>query len=211
MRVFIKKTPSSPADVLADFEGRSNLLESETENSYYCVEPTEFEIDRGIIRGVLWGPRKGSNGKFDTCDTGVKIMPVKQRKGNGPDRDVGYVNHTRQVDFTNEGSYHNTGYRVAKYQFSRTSPNGNNYSSVDLVLMRLAEIYLMRAEAKLRNGDSGGALTDVNIVRSSRNARPAQTPAALTSLNLESMYRERGFELYWEGFRRTDQIRFGEI
>ena len=207
---FYQKNTIIPADVLADFEGRSNLLESETENSYYCVEPTEFEIDRGIIRGILWGPRKGSDGKFETCDTGVKIMPVKQRKGNGPDRDVGYVNHTRQVDFTNEGSYHNTGYRVAKYQFSRTSPNGNNYSSVDLVLMRLAEIYLMRAEAKLRNGDSGGALTDVNTVRSSRNARPAQTPAPLTSLNLESMYRERGFELYWEGFRRTDQIRFGK-
>ncbi|MDB2521346.1 RagB/SusD family nutrient uptake outer membrane protein, partial [Flavobacteriaceae bacterium] len=207
---FYQKNTIIPADVLADFEGRSNLLESETENSYYCVEPTEFEIDRGIIRGVLWGPRKGSDGKFETCDTGVKIMPVKQRKGNGPDRDVGYVNHTKMVDFTNEGSYHNTGYRVAKYQFSRTSPNGNNFSSVDLVLMRLAEIYLMRAEAKLRNGDSAGALTDVNTVRSARNARPAQTPPALTSLNLESMYRERGFELYWEGFRRTDQIRFGK-
>lgn len=207
---FYQKNTNIPADVMADFEGRSNLLESETENSYFCVEPTEFEIDRGIIRGVLWGPRKGSDGKFETCETGVKIMPVKQRKGNGPDRDVGYVNHTELVDFTNEGSYHNTGYRVAKYQFSRTSPNGNNYSSVDLVLMRLAEIYLMRAEAKLRSGDSAGALSDVNTVRASRTARPAQTPAPLASLNEESMYRERGFELYWEGFRRTDQIRFGK-
>lgn len=208
---FYQKNINIPAEVLADFEGRSNLLESETENSYYCVEPNDFEIDRGIIRGVIWGPRKGSDGKFETCDTGgVKIMPVKQRKGNGPDRDVGYVNHTELVDFTNEGSYHFTGYRVSKYQFSRTSPNGNNYSSVDLVLMRLAEIYLMRAEAKLRNGDAGGALTDVNTVRSSRNARPSQTPPALNSLDLESMFRERGFELYWEGFRRTDQIRFGK-
>ena len=174
---------------MADFEGRSNLLDSETENSYYCVEPNDFEIDRGIIRGVLWGPRKGSDGKFEACDSGVKIMPVKQRKGNGPDRDVGYVNHTKMVDFTNEGSYHNTGYRVSKYQFSRTSPNGNNFSSVDLVLMRLAEIYLMRAEAKLRSGDSAAALTDVNTVRASRNARPSQTPAPLSSVDLESIYR----------------------
>lgn len=207
---FYQKNTNIPADVMADFEGRSNLLESETENSYFCVAATDFEIDRGIIRGVLWGPRKGSDGKFETCDGGVKIMPVKQRKGNGPDRDVGYVNHTEKVDFTNEGSYHNTGYRVSKYQFSRTSPNGNNFSSVDLVLMRLAEIYLMRAEAKLRTGDSGGALADVNTVRTSRNARPDQTPAALSALDIESMYRERGFELYWEGFRRTDQIRFGK-
>jgi hypothetical protein len=110
----------------------------------------------------------------------VRIYPVIQRKGNGPDRDVGYVNPHRDVDFSNEGRLHNKGFTGAsKYQFSRTSPNGNNFSSVDLVLMRLAEIYLMRAEAKLRMGDEAGALADVNTVRTSRTARPDQTPAAL--------------------------------
>ena len=103
-----------------------------------------------------------------------------------------------------------TGYRSAKYQFSRTSPDGNEFSSVDLVLMRLAEIYLIRAEAKLRNGDNGSALADVNFVRTSRTARPDQTPAALAAVDLDIIFRERGFELYWEGFRRTDQIRFGK-
>jgi hypothetical protein len=28
-------------------------------------------------------------------------------------------------------------------------------------------------------------------------------------MDLDILFRERGFELYWEGFRRTDQIRFG--
>ncbi len=76
--------------------------------------------------------------------------------------------------------------------------------------MRLAEIYLMRAEAKLRLNDEAGALADVNAVRSSRTARPSQTPAALTAIDLDILYRERGFELYWEGFRRGDQIHFGK-
>lgn len=123
---------------------------------------------------------------------------------------MGYVDHVLQVDFTNEGRLHNTGYRVSKYQFSRTSPNGNNFSSVDLVLMRLAEIYLMRAEARLRKGDNPGALADVNTVRASRTARPEQTPPALAAIDLDILFRERGFELYWEGFRRGDQIRFGK-
>jgi hypothetical protein len=140
----------------------------------------------------------------------VRIYPVRQNKGNGPDRDTGYVNHTEFIDFSNEGRLHNTGYRVAKYQFSRTSPDGNNFSSVDLVLMRLAEIYLMRAEAKLRLGDDAGALADVNIVRTARTARPKQTPAPLDAVDLDILFRERGFELYWEGFRRGDQIRFGK-
>ncbi|HMB62472.1 MAG TPA: RagB/SusD family nutrient uptake outer membrane protein, partial [Eudoraea sp.] len=199
-----------PDAQILDFEGRVQEVATETDDSYFCVDPLEFEMDRGILRGVQWGPRKGDDGAFLTCAGGVRIYPVQQTKGNGPDRDVGYVNHILQIDFSNQGSLHNTGYRVSKYQFSRTSPNGNNFSSVDLVLMRLAEIYLMRAEAKLRNGDAGGALTDVNTVRTSRTARPAQTPEALPSVDLEILFRERGFELYWEGFRRGDQIRFGK-
>lgn len=212
---------TDPAEVDARFYQRNTIVPEEIqdltglsplndEDNYYCIAPDDFEMDRGILRGVQWGPRKGPDGQFITCDGGVRIYPVKQIKGNGPDKDVGYVNHVEQVDFTNEGRLHNTGFRASKYQFSRTSPNGNNFSSVDLVMMRLAEIYLMRAEAKLRNGDNAGALADVNTVRTSRTARPEQTPAALDAIDLDIMFRERGFELYWEGFRRGDQIRFGK-
>ncbi|VXB80172.1 RagB/SusD family nutrient uptake outer membrane protein [Maribacter litoralis] len=208
---FYQKNTLVPDVQLADLEGREKLLETETEDSFYCVQDVAFEMDRGILRGIQWGPRKGDDGQFLTCEDGtVKILPVRQIKGNGPSRDIGYVDHTLEIDFTNEGSLHNTGYRVSKYQFSRTSPNGNGNSSVDLVLMRLAEVYLMRAEAKLRNGDTAGALADVNIVRTSRTARPEQTPAPLSSIDADDLFRERGFELYWEGFRRGDQIRFGK-
>lgn len=202
---FFQKNTIVP-DELQDLTGLTPLND---EDHFYCAVPEDFEMDRGVIRGTQWGPRKGEDGTFFTCDGGVRIYPVLQRKGNAPDRDVAYVNHTLEIDFSNEGSFHNTGYRCAKYQFSRTSPNGNNFSSVDLVLMRLAEIYLMRSEAKLRNGDNGGALADLNIVRASRTARPDQTPPALAAIDTDILLRERGFELYWEGFRRGDQIRFG--
>ncbi|MFV1447896.1 RagB/SusD family nutrient uptake outer membrane protein [Maribacter sp. HS] len=208
---FYQKNTLVPDAQLADLEGREKLLETETEDSFYCVQDVAFEMDRGILRGIQWGPRKGDDGQFLTCEDGtIKILPVRQIKGNGPSRDIGYVDHTLEIDFTNEGSLHNTGYRASKYQFSRTSPNGNGNSSVDLVLMRLAEIYLMRAEAKLRNGDAAGALADVNVVRTSRTARPEQTPDPLTAVDTDIIFRERGFELYWEGFRRGDQIRFGK-
>lgn len=203
---FFQQNQQIPAELM-DLTGLSPLND---EDHYYCADVATYEMNRGILRGIQWGPRKDSGGSFITCDDGVRIYPVKQIKGNGPDRDVGYVNHTEEINFTNEGSLHNTGYRVSKYQFSRTSPNANNFSSIDLVMMRLGEIYLMRAEAKLRKGDAAGALTDVNTVRTSRTARPDQTPESLTSIDLDVMFRERGFELYWEGFRRGDQIRFGK-
>ncbi|MEL7123849.1 MAG: RagB/SusD family nutrient uptake outer membrane protein, partial [Bacteroidota bacterium] len=204
---FYQQNAMVPEEI-QDLTGLSPLND---QDNFYCINDIEFEMDRGVLRGNLWGPRKGSDGAFLRCDDGdVKIFPVLQRKGNGPDRDTGYVFHTLEVDFTNEGRLHNKGYRCAKYQFSRTSPNGNNFSSVDLVMIRLAEVYLMRAEAKLRLGDNAGALADVNAVRASRTARPQQTPPALTEINLDILFNERGFELYWEGFRRGDQIRFGK-
>lgn len=176
---------------------------------YYCVDAAAFEMDRGIIRNTIWGPRKDGSGNIIKCPDGkVRIYPVINRRSSGAN--IRYVDHTFQVDFTNEGSLHNTGHRFSKYQFSRTAPDCCNRSSVDIVLIRLGEVYLMRAEAKLRKGDNAGALADINTLRTSRNARPAQTPAPLNSIDLEILFRESGFELYWEGLRRTYQIRFGK-
>jgi len=67
----------------------------------------------------------------------------------------------------------------------------------------------MRAEARLRKGDAAAALTDVNAVRTSRTA--TGVGRALTAVNLDQLFRERGFELYWELQRRTDMVRFGKF
>ena len=202
---FFKKNTIVP-DNLKDLTGLTPLNDSE---HYYCVDAKTFEMDRGILRGTIWGPRKDANGNILTCGDGkIRIYPVINRRTSGAN--LRYVDHTRQVDFTTEGSLHNTGYRFSKYQFSHTATNCCSYSSVDLVLIRLGEIYLMRAEAKLRSGDNAGALADVNTLRTSRNARPDQTPDALTTIDLDILFRESGFELYWEGFRRNYQIRFGK-
>lgn len=202
---FFKENTIIP-EALKDLTGVTPANDSD---HFYCVAANEFEIDRGILRGIIWGPRKDGGGNILTCDDGtVRIYPVINRRTSGAN--LRYVDHTLKVDFTTEGSLHNTGHRFSKYQFSRTAPNCCSNSSVDLVLIRLGEIYLMRAEAKLRKGDNAGALADVNTLRTSRTARPAQTPDALTSIDLDVLFRETGFELYWEGFRRNYQIRFGK-
>ena len=119
------------------------------------------------------------------------------------------VDFTELIDFTVAGSDYNTGYRVEKYEFSSATTDGRNRGEHDIVILRLADIYLMRAEAKLRkNNDAAGALTDVNIVRAARTATTAPPP--LLTMSLDLLFRERGFELYWEHLRRTDMIRFGK-
>ncbi len=202
---FFKKNTIVP-DKLKDLTG---VTPANDADHYYCVPAKEFEIDRGILRGIIWGPRKDGGGNVLTCGNGmVRIYPVINARTSGANRT--YVDHTLKVDFSEAGSLHNTGYRFSKYQFSHTAPNCCSNSSVDLVLIRLGEIYLMRAESKLRKGDKAGALADVNALRTSRKARPQQTPAALSTIDLNTLFRESGFELYWEAFRRNYQIRFGK-
>jgi len=70
--------------------------------------------------------------------------------------------------------------------------------------MRLSEVLLCGAEASLRSGDAGTALTYVNRVRSR-----AQLPA-LTSVDLETIKTEKRLELCGEGQRFQDILRWGD-
>lgn len=171
-----------------------------------CVDPATYKIDRGILRGQQYGLIYKS-GAFVKCADGKSLQVGKIVNTRGKGNPM--VLHTEQVDFTTAGSDYSAGYRVEKYEFSDKSSSGRNFGEADLVIVRLADVYLMRAEAKLRkSNDAAGALVDVNKVRQSRTAN---SPAsALASINLDLLLRERGFEFYWELQRRTDLIRFGK-
>ena len=95
-----------------------------------------------------------------------------------------------------------TGIRVIKYPIDYVS--GDNADN-DYVFYRYSDVWLMKAEAAMRNGDSGTALDMVNTLRTARGA------TTLGSIDADAMLAERGRELYWEGHRRTDLIRFGKF
>ena len=173
-----------------------------------AVAANKFEVNRGIFRGLQYGLQNtGRRLPFiQTSDGRYKIGPLRDWRRAEANA---YVDYTLFVDFTADGSDYNRGYRVEKYQWSKSSDDGRNKGEADLVIIRLADMYMMSAEAKLRKGDASGALADVNLVRASRTARPSAKPAALTEMNLDLLLRERGFEFYWEHQRRTDMIRFG--
>ncbi|MDO8368863.1 MAG: RagB/SusD family nutrient uptake outer membrane protein [Saprospiraceae bacterium] len=71
------------------------------------------------------------------------------------------------------------------------------------IFFRLGDVITMKAEAQLRSG--GDALSTINALRAVR----APSLPALGSIDLAGMLDERGRELYWEGWRRNDQVRFG--
>ena len=99
----------------------------------------------------------------------------------------------------------NEGYKVLKYTPVGTSWSGFNGDN-DLVLMRYADILLIKAEALFRGGTTTIPDTPLNLVNTVRGRSNA---SVLTSLTLKNIEDERARELIWEGHRRRDMIRFG--
>jgi hypothetical protein len=114
---------------------------------------------------------------------------------------------------TDKNTLEITGIRVVKYPPDYANYSGGNQRN-QLQIFRFADVLLMVAEAKLRQGsaDAAGALTLVNQIRT---ARGASTWSAITLVNTgnvddpNTLLAERGRELYWESWRRQDLIRFG--
>lgn len=93
------------------------------------------------------------------------------------------------------------GVRVNKFAVDpNRGPNGNHGN--DYAYFRLGEMYLIRAEARLRQGDEDGALDDVNTLRDRVGADD------LDSIDLDGLLQERLYELTYEARRRQDLIRF---
>ncbi len=115
---------------------------------------------------------------------------------------------TSQATFSN-------GIAVTKFRnVTRTGAQGQSttYSDIDMPIFRLPEMYLIYAEAVLRGGstgDAGTALKYVNLVRT--RAYGGSTAGNITApeLTLQFILDERGREFFWEGYRRTDLIRYG--
>lgn len=113
---------------------------------------------------------------------------------------------TREVKTVETGSnLEVTGIRVVKYPIDYS---GGDNSNNDYVYFRLADVMLMKAEAVLRGGTDPLAQTPLAIVN---QIRARSSASALTSVNLDALLDERGRELYWEGWRRNDLVRFGKF
>jgi hypothetical protein len=108
-----------------------------------------------------------------------------------------------------------TGYHIKKYVNIRSDNAAvhdpdKTYSDIDFPIFRLSEMYLIYAEAVLRGGTTGNlgtALTYVNLIRS----RAGAALYGAADITLPNILDERARELFWEGHRRTDLIRYGQL
>lgn len=111
------------------------------------------------------------------------------------------VLHMTAADYT-PTQIRNTGARVGKYEIKLGAKE--NLSN-DFPLFRLTDIYLMKAEVEIRlNGDGSGDQW-IDPIRLRADVDP------IPNASLDDLLAERGRELYCEGHRRQDLIRFGKF
>ncbi len=123
-------------------------------------------------------------------------------------------------------------YNMKNTQLSPVLINSGNNTQVagkDIILLRWADVMLIAAEAGVQSGHEAQALALVNALRErARNSArtldcnvsgtsddcytyaPAATPANLPSVTLEAVRNERRVEMYGEGERYWDLVRWGE-
>lgn len=157
----------------------------------------------GIRPGIL------INQQFDSLGN-----KEDDRKGNG----LIFTNAEEMpatIDASLLPNLESVGYRIVKYLPDFT--NGATSYQVPgnyFILLRQADVLLMVAEAMMRQATPtpGPALTLVNKLRTARGAPSLTTMSLVNTTNTydpNTLLAERGRELYWEGVRRTDLIRFG--
>lgn len=110
----------------------------------------------------------------------------------------------------------NDGYAITKYKNVTSagkvgSDVEGNFPDTDFPMFRLADVYLMYAEAVLRGGTGGDKPTALAYVNKLRERAYGNATGNVTDITLDGILDERAKELYWEGHRRTDLIRYGKF
>ena len=163
-------------------------------NGYCSIQEFYNSFDSKDIRktnNFLAGQQYAADGKTKLEDSGAEA--------NDPDGKP--LNYTPEVNELYPNALRQAGVRVGKFEFKL---GALNTLSNDYPLLRLAEMYLTRAEAAYRlNAADPNAIKDLNVT-----AIRAGVPfIAIT--NVMDIFNERGREMFAEAVRRTDMIRFG--
>lgn len=205
----------------------SHLFGADNHQSSEVIFPIVFDgIEASCYGGVTYlmaaafasDMEPGKNYGLDASWSGIRAKESLTTIFGSNDKRAMFYTNDRTQEATNAFDY-KTGWAVVKFtnivysestEDNKVFGKNNQFPDTDFPFFRLADAYLMYAEAVLRGGTGGSradALSYVNEIRNRANAGEI----ADADLTLDFLLEERARELYWEGHRRTDLIRFGKF
>ncbi|HKJ31825.1 MAG TPA: RagB/SusD family nutrient uptake outer membrane protein [Balneolales bacterium] len=199
-----------------------------------------FEADNNTAKGIIWavpfdgvhtktyggtnfiihaevgGNMNPSNFGIDGGWAGLRVTPqfVDKFDQQKDSRAMFYTNG--QTKDIKDVQNFKDGYAVTKWtNMTSTGKPGKNpsFADTDFPVFRLADVYLIYAESVLRGGSGGSVSQAVKLINKIRERAYGGTSGDITQsqLTLKFILNERARELYWEGYRRTDLIRFHDL
>ena len=168
------------------------------------------------VGGAMSAADYGINGGWAgirTTPTFVEQFPNEENSEDG--RALLFTDgQSKEIEST---SPFNQGYAVEKFRNVdvngvQGSDTSGDHPDTDFPMFRLADAYLMYAEAAVRSGNGSIDLA-VNYINELRERAYGNSNGNITAgdLNLDFILAERSRELFWEAHRRTDLIRFGQF
>lgn len=169
-----------------------------------------------LIHGSIGGKMSSANYGVNGSWSGFRTRKEMVTKFPDHDTRAMFFTEGQTIDINNITDFTN-GYAVTKYQnLSSTGAIGSDkagtFVDTDFPMFRLADVYLIYAEAVLRGGSGGDRATALGYINELRKRAYGGTSGNITDadLTLDLVLDERVRELYWEAHRRTDLIRFGK-
>ncbi|MDH5400379.1 MAG: RagB/SusD family nutrient uptake outer membrane protein [Cyclobacteriaceae bacterium] len=163
------------------------------------MSPDDFGIDGG------WG---------GTRTTSAFVNKFSDPSGNTDSRAM-FFSDGQALEINDIGLF-TDGYAITKFKniTSTGTPGAHaTFPDTDFPMFRLADAYLMYAEAVVRGGSGGSVADATGYINALRERAYGNTSGNITEtdLSLDFILDERARELYWENHRRTDLIRFGKF
>ncbi|WP_051094528.1 RagB/SusD family nutrient uptake outer membrane protein [Empedobacter brevis] len=171
------------------------------------MAPADFGVNGG------WGGPRTTKALVNQFSSSVSQSNSEGNPTSWRDKRAMFHSDGQTFEIENVSEF-KQGYAITKFSNKKSDgTNGNNdtgeHADVDIPIFRVAEMYLNYAEAALRGGgDTGIALGYVNKLR---ERAYGNTSGNVTSINLDFILAERSREMYWEGTRRIDLIRFNRF
>jgi len=144
-----------------------------------------------------------------------------------PDKRFLFYTSGQRLEITAVDNF-NHGFAVKKFRNVLSTPTSTGalqsgqdasgtFTDTDWPVFRLADVNLMYAEATIQGGAGGDRAKALRLLNDIRN-RAYGNASGITNgnitnaaMNMQYIQDERARELYWEGYRRTDLIRFGKF
>lgn len=199
------------------YTGTTFIIESSSDPVYLPAETFH-----GLTSNTNWNGNRARreflNVMIDTATTyaynGGVIDTTDYFFSACPDKRV-FLRQKKSVNIPAAGA--SGDYGVGVYKFTAKNSDGSQaedynpaFASTDFPIFRLADAYLMRAEAEFRTGKVNAAVDDINVIRE-RAFGNSDHDITASDLTLDFILDERGREFYYEAQRRTDLIRFGKF